>query len=181
MAKRYCPHSVEHGRSANREAATCFEQALDALRRLPEHPDAIAESLDIRFDLRNALLLLGEGGRIGTLLDEAEVLAEAVGDQRRLGRALNDKVIQFSLAGDLAAALRAGLRALAIGEPCPTGFIPGSASRSESVPSYLPNSMAETVWPFGWAFGIRGLLRSLKHVVGHAPSGKSKRTSRTVI
>ena len=42
-------------RSANREAATCFEQALDALRRLPEHPDAIAESLDIRFDLRNAL------------------------------------------------------------------------------------------------------------------------------
>ena len=42
-------------RSANREAATCFEQALDALRRLPEHPDAIAESLDLRFDLRNAL------------------------------------------------------------------------------------------------------------------------------
>jgi predicted ATPase len=48
-------------RSANREAATCFEQALDALRRLPERPAAIAESLDIRFDLRNALLLLGEG------------------------------------------------------------------------------------------------------------------------
>ena len=31
-------------RSANREAAACFEQALDALRRLPEHPDAIAVS-----------------------------------------------------------------------------------------------------------------------------------------
>ncbi len=39
----------------------------------------IAESLDIRFDLRNALLLLGERERIGTLLDEAEALAEAVG------------------------------------------------------------------------------------------------------
>ncbi|HET8576635.1 MAG TPA: adenylate/guanylate cyclase domain-containing protein [Methylomirabilota bacterium] len=103
-------------RSANREAATCFEQALDALRRLPEHPDAIAESLDIRFDLRNALLLLGEGGRIGTLLDEAEALAEAAGDQRRLGLALNYKVIQFSLTGDLAAALQAGRRALVIGE-----------------------------------------------------------------
>jgi hypothetical protein len=37
-------------RSANREAAACFEQALDTLRRLPEHPDAITESLDIRFD-----------------------------------------------------------------------------------------------------------------------------------
>ena len=103
-------------RSANREAATCFEQALDALRRLPETPDAIAESLDLRFDLRNALVPLGELGRMGALLDEAEALAEAVGDQRRLGRALNYKVIQFAQAGDFAAALQAGLRALAIGE-----------------------------------------------------------------
>ncbi|HEU5320628.1 MAG TPA: hypothetical protein VFX28_07485, partial [Methylomirabilota bacterium] len=103
-------------RSANREAATCFEQALDALRRLPEHPDAIAESLDIRFDLKNALQPLGETGRIGALLDEAEALAEAVGDQRRLGRALNYKAVQFALAGDSGAALEAGLRALAIGE-----------------------------------------------------------------
>jgi predicted ATPase len=103
-------------RSANREAATLFEQALDALRRLPEHPDAIAESLDIRFGLRTALLPLGETGRIGTLLDEAEALAEAAGDQRRLGRALNYKVILFTQAGDYAAALLAGHRALAIGE-----------------------------------------------------------------
>jgi class 3 adenylate cyclase/tetratricopeptide (TPR) repeat protein len=103
-------------RSANREAAACFEQALDALRRLPEHPDGIAESLEIRFDLRNALLPLGEWGRMGALLDEAEALAEAVGDHRRLGRALNYKVIQFALAGDFAAALQACLRALAIGE-----------------------------------------------------------------
>jgi class 3 adenylate cyclase/tetratricopeptide (TPR) repeat protein len=103
-------------RSANREAAAYFEQALDALRRLPEHPDAIAESLDLRFDLRNALFPLDEGGRVGALLDEAEALAEAVGDQHRLGRALNYKVIQFGLAGDFGAAIEAGLRALALGE-----------------------------------------------------------------
>jgi tetratricopeptide (TPR) repeat protein len=103
-------------RSANREAAVYLEQALDALRRLPEHPDAIAESLDIRFDLRNALNVLGESGRIGALLDEAQALAEAVGDERRLGRALNYKVIQLGRAGDLAAAIQTGLRALAIGE-----------------------------------------------------------------
>jgi class 3 adenylate cyclase/tetratricopeptide (TPR) repeat protein len=103
-------------RSANREAATCFEQALDALRRLPEHPDAIAESLDLRFDLRTALLPLGELGRMRALLDEAEALAEAAGDQRRLGRALNYKVIQFAQARDYAAAIQTGLRALAIGE-----------------------------------------------------------------
>jgi tetratricopeptide (TPR) repeat protein len=103
-------------RSANREAAICFEQALEALRRLPEHPDAIAESLDLRFDLRTALHPLGERKRIGPLLDEAEALAEAIGDQRRLGLALNYKVIQFLQAGDSGAALQAGLRALAIGE-----------------------------------------------------------------
>jgi class 3 adenylate cyclase/tetratricopeptide (TPR) repeat protein len=103
-------------RSAHREAATCFEQALDALRRLPEHPDAIAESLDLRFDLRNALQPLGERGRVGALIDEAETLAEAVGDQRRLGRALTLKVIPLGMAGDFAAAIQTGLRALAIGE-----------------------------------------------------------------
>ena len=43
-------------------------------------------------------------------------LAEAAFDQHRLGRALNDKVRWFSQAGDLGAALQAGLRALAIGE-----------------------------------------------------------------
>src|SRR5262249_45099845 len=37
-------------------------------------------------------------------------------DQRRLGRALNFKVIQFTQGGDYAAALHAGRRALAIGE-----------------------------------------------------------------
>ena len=103
-------------RSANREAAACFEQALDALRRLPEHPDAIAEALDIRLDLRTALVPLAETGRIGTLLDEAEALAEAVGDQRRLGRLLNYKATQFNTVGDFGAAIQAGLRALAIGE-----------------------------------------------------------------
>ena len=103
-------------RSANREAVACFEQGLDALRRLPESPAALAEALDLRFDLRNAFLPLAEWGRLGTILDEAETLAVTVGDQRRLGRALNYKVIHFLLAGNSAAALQAGLRSLAIGE-----------------------------------------------------------------
>ena len=101
-------------RSANREAATYFEQALDALPRLPETLDTIAQSLDLRFDLRNALVPLGEG--TGVLLDEAEAIAEAAGDQRRLGRALTYQVLPFWQAGDYSAALKAGLRALAIGE-----------------------------------------------------------------
>jgi predicted ATPase len=103
-------------RSAHREAATCFEQALNALKRMPEHPNTIAESLDIRFDLRTALMPLGEFGRLWTVLDEAEALAEAAGDQRRLGHALNYKAMQLVHAGDLTTALKTGRRALAIGE-----------------------------------------------------------------
>ena len=52
-------------RSADREAAACFEQALDALRRLPEHPDAIARSLEAdtaEAHYRQALALAEELG-----------------------------------------------------------------------------------------------------------------------
>jgi tetratricopeptide (TPR) repeat protein len=103
-------------RSANREAVTCFEEALDALQRLPEHPGATAEALDLRFDLRAALMPLGEFGRMGTVLDEAKALAETAGDQHRLGHALNFEAIHFVHGGDFAAALQNGRRALAIGE-----------------------------------------------------------------
>jgi class 3 adenylate cyclase/tetratricopeptide (TPR) repeat protein len=103
-------------RSANREAVTRFQEALDALQRLPEHPGATAEALDLRFDLRAALMPLGDFSRMGTVLDEAEALAQAAGDQHRLGHALNFKAIHLIHSGDFAAALEYARRALAIGE-----------------------------------------------------------------
>jgi tetratricopeptide (TPR) repeat protein len=66
-----------------------------------------------------ALQPLGEWGRTGALLDEAEAIAEAVGDQRRLGYALAYKAIQFWQAGDYTAAIQPGLRALSIGQSLP--------------------------------------------------------------
>jgi class 3 adenylate cyclase/tetratricopeptide (TPR) repeat protein len=117
-AVRYLRQAGTKGllRSANREAATCFEQALDALQRLPEQPGAIADSLDIRFDLRAALMPLGEFRRMGAVLEEAEALSEAASDQHRLGHALNFKAMHLIHGGDFAAAFRNGRRALAIGE-----------------------------------------------------------------
>ena len=103
-------------RSANREAVTRFEEALDALQRLPEHPDATVEALDLRFELRAALMPLGEFGRMGTVLDEAKALAETAGDQHRLGHALNFKAIHLIHGGEFAAALQHAHLALAIGE-----------------------------------------------------------------
>jgi class 3 adenylate cyclase len=72
-------------RSANRESATCFEQALVALQHLPETRETLGQAIDLRFDIRNSLYPLGELERIVGYLREAEGLAKTLDDQRRLG------------------------------------------------------------------------------------------------
>jgi len=73
-------------RSANREAVTCFEQALTALGHLPETRETLEQAIDLRFGLRTALFPLGEFERIFDCLREAEGLARTLDDQRRLGQ-----------------------------------------------------------------------------------------------
>ena len=72
-------------RSANREAVACFEQALVALRHLPEARETLEQAIDLRFDLRTSLFPLGELDRLVTCLNEAQAFAQTLGDQRRLG------------------------------------------------------------------------------------------------
>jgi tetratricopeptide (TPR) repeat protein len=75
-------------RSANREAAAYFEQSLDALRRLPESRDRLEQEIDVRFNLQASLFPLGELERMLAVLREAEDLARALDDPRRLAWAL---------------------------------------------------------------------------------------------
>ena len=72
-------------RSANREAVSCFEQALVALQHLPETRATLEQAIDLRFDLRTSLFPLGELERLIGYLREAEGLARTLDDQRRLG------------------------------------------------------------------------------------------------
>jgi predicted ATPase len=95
-------------RSANREAVTCFEQALVALKHLPENRDTIEQAVDLRFELRNALWLLGELAQILERLGEAESLATALGDQRRLGWVFGYMTNSFAWAGDYRRAIESG-------------------------------------------------------------------------
>ncbi|MBI1733863.1 MAG: AAA family ATPase [Candidatus Rokubacteria bacterium] len=76
------------GRSANREAVRYAEEALSALRQLPDEPARREEEIDLRFDIRSALLPLHELTRVGQYLAEAERLARDIGDERRIARAL---------------------------------------------------------------------------------------------
>jgi tetratricopeptide (TPR) repeat protein len=71
-------------RSVHREAVRYFEEALTALTHLPETRETVEQAIDLRFDLRNALLPLVEWGRIEGYLREAEALARKLNDRRRL-------------------------------------------------------------------------------------------------
>ena len=73
-------------RSAHREAVSCFERALEALKHLPEGRPMIEQAIDIRIDLRRSLQPLGEQQKVFERLREAEALAASIDDQRRLGQ-----------------------------------------------------------------------------------------------
>jgi class 3 adenylate cyclase/tetratricopeptide (TPR) repeat protein len=72
-------------RSANRDALAYFQQALTALAHLPETRDTLEQAIDIRLDLRHVQQVLGELGEGIGHLKEAEAIASALDDKRRLG------------------------------------------------------------------------------------------------
>jgi transcriptional regulator with AAA-type ATPase domain/tetratricopeptide (TPR) repeat protein len=72
--------------SAYREAADHFTSALTALRNVREDATALEQAIDLRLELRGALLPLGEFGRMAEVLGEAEKLAERFGDPHRAAR-----------------------------------------------------------------------------------------------
>ncbi len=87
-ALTYCQQAGEKamGRSAHREAVGYYEQALSALQHLPETRATHEQAIDLRLALRSALLRHGDFGRILAVLREAEALAVALDDPRRLGQ-----------------------------------------------------------------------------------------------
>src|SRR4029077_11515813 len=63
-----------------------FERALMVLKKLPETPDNLRHAVDIRFELRNALLPLGETDRVARTLDELDPIMASLGDKLRSAR-----------------------------------------------------------------------------------------------
>jgi class 3 adenylate cyclase/tetratricopeptide (TPR) repeat protein len=103
-------------RSALREVVACCEQALAALKHLPESRATQEQAIDLRFDLRNALWGLGEFGQMLDHLRQAETLAQALDDQPRLGRVSAYMCRYFNDMGDHNAAVASGQHALAVAE-----------------------------------------------------------------
>jgi DNA-binding SARP family transcriptional activator len=115
-AVRYLRHAgVEAAkRAAHRDATTSFEQALEVLEHLPESQGTLTQALELRFDLRSSLFLLGEHDRIFAHLRRAETLAQRLRDRRGLARVLALMASHLWRAGDHPGALEAGQRARAI-------------------------------------------------------------------
>jgi hypothetical protein len=89
-AVSYCHRAGRRAqsRSAAREAGQWFEQALAALRHLPDSREHLEQSIDIRIDFRNMPDRVDYLKHTYDLLVHAERYAEQIGDQPRLGRVL---------------------------------------------------------------------------------------------
>jgi class 3 adenylate cyclase/tetratricopeptide (TPR) repeat protein len=103
-------------RSAHPEALVCLEEALQALGHLPETPETREQGIDVRLELRGSLYPLGEFGKMLTYLQEAEAMAGAISDSRRLGLVSIHTAEYFRQTGRFAEARTLAEQALAMGD-----------------------------------------------------------------
>jgi tetratricopeptide (TPR) repeat protein len=115
-ALAYCRQAGEKAmaRPAYREAVGSFEQALSALAHLPETRATREQAIDLRLALRSALQPSGDSGRILAVLREAEALAVALDDPRRLGQVSRFLSNYFIRKGAYDQAIAVAQRALAL-------------------------------------------------------------------
>ena len=120
MALEYLERSgtKAYGLYANREAAEYFERAITVLRHLPETPAMLERAVDIRFELRNALIALSELDRIRTCLEEIESLLARLGDKMRGARHAAFRCNHHFLAGEQRRAIEFGESGLKLAEQC---------------------------------------------------------------
>jgi predicted ATPase/class 3 adenylate cyclase len=115
-ALAYCRQAGEKvmARSAHREAVGYFEQALCALPHLPKQRTTQEQAIDLRLALRTALRPLGEFERIVICLREAETIAAALDDTRRLGQIVVFLSNHFYFIGAYDEAIAASQRSLTL-------------------------------------------------------------------
>ena len=99
-------------RSGFRNAVFCFEQALEAVRHLPETRDTLKHAVDFRFEIRNALFMLGDFEQGLKYLEEAKAPAVALNDRSRLGMLFNFMTAHAQIQGNSEQAINYANQAL---------------------------------------------------------------------
>jgi class 3 adenylate cyclase/tetratricopeptide (TPR) repeat protein len=103
-------------RSAHREALASLEEGLAALGHLPDTPQRREHEIDIRVELRGSLYPLGQFDKMLGHLREAETMAAAIGDRRRLALVSIHTAEYFRQTGRFAEARTLAEQALELGE-----------------------------------------------------------------
>ena len=110
--RRAAAHAA--GRSEYPEAVAFLRESLAAADQLPPGEERTALQIDLRFELRNALWARGRLVEGLDHLRQAEPLAVALGDRRRLTRLLAHQGSNYLVLGDNARALEYGERTLSL-------------------------------------------------------------------
>jgi class 3 adenylate cyclase/tetratricopeptide (TPR) repeat protein len=100
--------------SAYREARIFFDQAIQALKHLPQDQEHIQLGIDIRLGLRTIFGATADYPALEDCLREAELLAISIEDRPRLAAISVAQTLVHNWRGDLDASIECGLRALSI-------------------------------------------------------------------
>ena len=93
---------------ANEEAVDYFQRALAALEHVPRTRATLEQDVDLRFELRNALIALCELEGIGKCLEALEPLVADLGDPNRAARLASFRCNQHFLAAQQRSAIEVG-------------------------------------------------------------------------
>jgi class 3 adenylate cyclase/tetratricopeptide (TPR) repeat protein len=100
--------------SAYQEAGAFFEQALQALKHLPQDQERIRQGIDVRLKLRPVFGATGSYNRLEDWLADAETLASSIDDRSRLAAINVARCFVHNWRGELDASIQCGLRARGI-------------------------------------------------------------------
>ena len=103
---------------ANADAARFFERALKVLEKIPETPDNLRQAVDLRFELRNALLPSLDTDRILRLLDELDPILDRPGDKQRSAQYAAFRCNQHYLIGQQRRAIEFGDTGVRLAREC---------------------------------------------------------------
>ncbi len=93
-----------------------FETAIDAFGRLPQTPDTVAHTIEVRCLIGAALFSLNERDAFAQHMEIARSLAERLGNEERLVRVLANQTNALWFSGELPRARETGERALALAQ-----------------------------------------------------------------
>ena len=103
-------------RGAFRDSATCSEQALTAVHRLPESRERMEQTYEVMRGLRTALIPLGDLKRQVQTLEEMEAIATALGDRQRLAQILSSAGYTVGALGEHRRAIEIAKRGRALAD-----------------------------------------------------------------